>query len=87
MQLLCRNDVENFDRWKEVLDADHEARMHAGLSVLQLWRDADRPNRVWMLFEVNDRDRAQAFMDDLRANEQRKRAGVTDGEYHFVDTL
>ena len=87
MQLICRNDVEDFAAWKVVFYSDHEARMHAGMSMLQLWRDADRANHVWMLFDVNDRGRAQGFMDDPRSEQMGKKAGMTDSEYHFVETL
>ncbi|MEZ5778782.1 MAG: hypothetical protein R3E44_10510 [Paracoccaceae bacterium] len=86
MQLLCRNDIDDFARWKAVFDADREAQGAAGLSLLQLWREDGDPNRVWFLFEVNDRDKAQAFMDAPNARLHADRAGVRDGEYHFVRT-
>jgi hypothetical protein len=34
----------------------------AGLTLLQMWRDADSRSRVLMLFEANDRPRAEAWL-------------------------
>ena len=36
--------------------------MQAGLSQLQIWRDADHGSTVLVLFEVNDRKRAQGWI-------------------------
>ncbi len=87
MQLLCRNDVENFDAWKAVFDADAEAHRDAGLTLMQIWRDVDSRKRVFFLFEVNDRDKADAFMNASDAKLHAKRAGVTAGSYHFIETI
>ncbi|SFP32426.1 hypothetical protein [Tranquillimonas alkanivorans] len=63
MQLLCRFDTPDYDEWKKTFDADAEDRMNAGLTLLQLWRDADTPSAALALFEVNDRKRAQAWIE------------------------
>jgi hypothetical protein len=86
MQLLCRNDIDDFAQWKATFDADREAQGAAGLSLLQLWREDDNANRVWLLFEVNDRKAAQAFLDAPTAALHAKRARVRDAEYHFLQT-
>ncbi|MDN5786966.1 hypothetical protein [Pseudorhodobacter sp.] len=87
MQLLCRNDVQDFATWKQVFDADLEAQRDAGLSLMQIWREDGQPNRVWFLFEVHNRAKAQAFMEAPKADMHANRAGVTSGEYHFLETL
>ncbi|SPH24842.1 hypothetical protein DEA8626_03875 [Defluviimonas aquaemixtae] len=86
MQLLCRNDIDDYETWKDVFDADREAHGQAGLSLLQLWREDGEPNRVWFLFEVNDHAKAQAFLDAPQSEMHAKRAGVRDGDYHFLRT-
>jgi hypothetical protein len=63
MQLLCQLDTADFAGWKADFDAEASDRMEAGLTLLQLWRDADSRSRVLMLFEVNDRRLAQGWLD------------------------
>lgn len=63
MQLLIDLTTTDFAAWKREFDADAENRMHAGLTLLQMWRGADEPNGVACLFEVNDRKRAQDWLD------------------------
>ncbi|GGL52751.1 DUF3303 family protein [Wenxinia marina] len=62
MQMICRFDTVSWDEWKPRFDGDAEDRMHAGLTLLQMWRDVDTPDAVVALFEVNDRSKADAWV-------------------------
>lgn len=62
MQLLCRFDTISWDEWRPRFDGDAEERRLAGLTLLQLWRDADTPDAAVALFEVNDRGKAEAWV-------------------------
>lgn len=63
MQLIAHFEAENFDGWKTAFDDDSENRMQAGLTLLQMWREADSPGHPVCLFDVNDRARAQGWLD------------------------
>ncbi len=86
MQLLMRNTTTDPDAWRATFDADREAQGQAGLSILQIWRAAGDPNTVWILFSVNDRRLAQAYLDAPQAAMHATRAAVVDAEHHFVET-
>ncbi|UWQ21700.1 DUF3303 family protein [Jannaschia sp. W003] len=62
MNLLLHLTPPAYDAWKAGFDADTEKRMNAGLTLLQLWRDADSGG-VTALFEVNDRAKAEAWLE------------------------
>ncbi|SHI86537.1 DUF3303 family protein [Wenxinia saemankumensis] len=66
MQLLLQIDTPDYEGWKSAFDADAEDRMHAGLTLLQLWRDADTNGQAFALFEVNDRAKAEAWVQKER---------------------
>ena len=66
--LLHLTPAPDYDAWKRDFDSRAEDRMNAGLTLYQLWRDADGPG-VTALFEVNDRKRAQAWVDAMRATD------------------
>jgi hypothetical protein len=78
MHLLVRHKVSDFARWKPVYDAHLSAREKAGLKEEHLFRNADNPNEVLLLFTVEDFDKAQAFTasDDLR--QAMEKSGVSD---------
>ncbi|MCB2115224.1 MAG: hypothetical protein H6895_02865 [Defluviimonas sp.] len=61
MQLIVQFDTTGFDAWKADYDAHAETRDNAGLTMLQMWRDADDGNRVAVLYEVHDRARADQW--------------------------
>ncbi len=86
MELLVRNKVADYGRWRRLFDEQGEAARAAGLSLRQLWRSVDDPNDVFFLFEVEDRGRAEAFMHAPEAAAVGQAAGVVDGEYNFLNT-
>lgn len=63
MQLLCRFDTDGWDDWKSRFDDDSEIRGQHGLTLLQLWRDAETPDAAVVLFEAADEDKARAWVD------------------------
>ena len=84
MQLLVRNKVQEFDHWKSVFDANLEPPRAAGLTLSRMWRSIADPNEVFFLFEVEDRGRAEAFMQAPESAATGVEAGVIEGEAHFV---
>ena len=87
MVLLVRNRVQDVDRWKRVFDAQAAAGTAAGLTVLQVWRSVDAPDQVFFLLDVEDRERAEAYMASPEAAAIGVEAGTLDGEVHFLDKL
>ena len=78
IHMLVRSKVTDFDKWKPVYDAHLSARQKAGLKEEHLFRNADDPNEVILLFSAEEIDKAKAFAasDDLRQAMQG--AGVSD---------
>ncbi len=67
MQLFCQFETSDFDAWKRDFDNAVEDRAQAGLTLLQLWREADGgAGRPFALFEVNDKAKARAWLDKER---------------------
>jgi hypothetical protein len=66
--MLVGHKVADFAKWKPVYDAHLSARQKAGLKEEHLFRNADDPNEVLLLFSMEDVDKAKAFAasDDLR---------------------
>ena len=87
MQLLVRNRVADFATWLEVFLADAEPATAYGLKVTRLWRSADDPNNVFFLMDVDDVDRANAFMARPESRAAGEKSGVIDGEFYFVDPV
>ncbi|WP_101065627.1 hypothetical protein [Roseovarius salinarum] len=74
-QLLLRYD--HFDR--DAFDAEAEDRAAAGLTQLQLWREGNGAH--WALFDVNDTDRARAWV------EKERDLGRGPSAHHLLETL
>ena len=85
--LLTRNRVKDFDRWKVIFDAQEEAGRTAGLLLKEMWTETQDKNNVFFTFEVQDIEKARAFLNDPKSAEIGQQAGVLDGEYHFLNEL
>ena len=85
LEMLVRNRVEDYDRWKKVFDEQDAAAREAGLVLTDLWRDADDPNNVFFVLSIGDLEKARAYVADPESAEVGKRAGVIDGEIHYVE--
>lgn len=85
MVLLVRNKVKDFDQWRRVFDSQARETRAAGLNLIEMWRSVDDANDVFFLFEVEDRGRAEAFMNTPEAASVGDEAGVIEGDYHFLN--
>jgi len=85
--MLCRNRVQDFSRWKAVIDSHAEAHRQAGLRMVRMWRSLEDANNVFFLFEVASLERARAFISTPEAAEAGKESGVIEGEYHFLEDV
>ncbi|AXI47776.1 hypothetical protein C1J03_18245 [Sulfitobacter sp. SK012] len=86
MQLICYQNITSYAPWKAAFDADDEARRDAGLTVLQIWRDADSDTHAFILLQVSDRSRAQAWIDRSAALSSDDGATVTHATAYFIET-
>jgi hypothetical protein len=84
--LLCRNRVEDFDRWYDVFSSHKQAHKEAGLLLQHVFRSAEDPLDVFFSFRVESVEKAKAFMETPQSVEAREAAGVVDGEFYFVDS-
>ena len=82
--LLCRNRVRDFAIWKRVFDSHLQAHLEADLHLLHLWRTTGDDGEVWFVFQIDDPDRARAFVMDPAGAEAGKEAGVVDGNVWFL---
>ncbi len=82
MQLLIRFETHDRSAFRDAYDAAREERDQAGLTQLQLWEEADEPNRLWALYGVADRDKAEAWLAKTSALASR----LEGHDAHFLAT-
>jgi len=78
MHMLVRHKVADFAKWKPVYDAHLSARQKAGLAEEHLFRNADDPNEVLLLFSMEDLDKAKAFTASNDLRQAMEKSGVRD---------
>jgi hypothetical protein len=86
MQMICHFEVTDFTAWKTAFDQDSEARSSAGLTVLQVWKHAESTTHAFALLAVNDRDKAQAWLDRSAALSGDDGGTVTSSSAYFIKT-
>jgi hypothetical protein len=76
--LLVRHKVDDFDRWKAVFDGHAAAQRTAGITVTHVMRNVEDPGEVVLLFDVEDVERAKAFVFSPQVPGSQEESGVLD---------
>ena len=87
VQLLVRNRVKDFSEWHAYFMQDSVAAAEYGVTLARLWQTADDPNNVFFLLDIEDADRANAFMARPESQEIGVISGVIDGEFHYLEEV
>jgi heme-degrading monooxygenase HmoA len=77
--LLERHKVRNYDQWREVFDADAGGREAAGCRGARIFRNADDPQEVVVLFEWDALERARKRIESATLSRKFEEAGVSGG--------
>jgi hypothetical protein len=75
---LVRHKVEDYARWKPVFDEDAANREASGSRGGYLFRNADDPNELLILFEWDELDNVRQFGQSEDLREKMQQAGVAD---------
>jgi hypothetical protein len=79
--MLVKQRVEDVERFAEVFNApelDAVRRRH-GLGVTATYADADDPNTIIVVMEMDDPDRAREYARSMTLADARQRAGAVGG--------
>jgi len=76
--MLVRSKVRDFKTWKPAYDAHQPARNNAGLTEKYLLHNAEDPNEIVILFEVQDLNRARTFAASADLRDRMQESGVID---------
>ena len=77
--LLERHKVRDYDRWREVLDADVAGREAAGCRGARIFRNAEDPQEVVVLFEWDSLESARRRIESATLSRKFEEAGVSEG--------
>jgi hypothetical protein len=66
---------------------DSVAAASYGVTFASLWQSLDDPKDVFFLLDIEDVDRANAFMARPESQEIGVRSGVIDGEFHYLEAV
>lgn len=74
--MLITHRVEDYDHWRAVFDDKASLRQENGELSAQIFRNADDPNNVVLLFAWDNLDNARRYAQDPRLRAAMQDAGV-----------
>jgi hypothetical protein len=74
--LIVQHRVKDYRKWRRAYDDHAATRRKAGLGSGQVFRGADDPRKVAIVFKVKDIDKAKAFTQSDDLKKAMKAAGV-----------
>ena len=85
--VMVTHKVADYARWKPIFDADGANREIAGSQGGHLWRSADDPNEVVILFEwALEQARQYSQREGLKAKMQEARV-LDPPEFYFLEEI
>lgn len=86
--VLVRHKVADYGTWKPIFDEHGATRAKSGSQVGQLFRNADEPNELIFLMEVDDLGSGRQFAQSDNLRETMQRAGVSDRpDVYFLEKV
>ena len=74
--MLIHFEVDDYDAWKPLFDADPAGRAESGATSHMVSRAVDNPNEAFVRVEFSSVDQARAFREKLLASGALERAGM-----------
>lgn len=74
--IIVRSDVRDYSDWMPLYTAHLPVRAAAGLVDKHVLQDVDDPNKVTIIFEAEDLDRAKEFTESAELKETMREHGV-----------
>jgi len=74
---ILSHTVKDYDAWRPIYDSDEPRRTEAGIRTIEVFRDSENPNNVFLYWEVDDPEKVKHMMHDPEIKELMEKAGVT----------
>jgi hypothetical protein len=86
--VIIRHKVNDFAAWKKVFDSHASAQSASGLSNPRLFRSADDPTEIVILFDAADTSKAKQFAASSDLRSAMASAGVIDKpDIHILEAV
>jgi len=74
--------IRDYAAWRPVFDGAEAERAKAGVTAPRVYRDAERPDQILVLFKVATRAKGDAWMKSAAVREAWKKGGVVGEVTH-----
>jgi hypothetical protein len=74
--LIVQLRVKDYRKWRRLYEAQAPARRKATMGSAQVYRDADDPQKLAIIFKVKETDKAKDYLESPQLREVMKAAGV-----------
>jgi heme-degrading monooxygenase HmoA len=83
--VLIIHKIEDYDKWRPVFDENMTNRKNNGSKEAHVFRNADNPNEIVILYEWDNLDNAKQFFESQDIKTKMQSAGVIGKPYiHFL---
>jgi len=83
-QMIVRQKVEDFKKWKKVFDSVYALRKAGGEKSFKIFRNTEEPNEITILFEWNNIQDAVKYSQSPLFKEAEKKAGVLSEPFLYL---
>lgn len=86
--VLVINKIEDYDKWRPVFDENMTNRKDNGSKEAHVFRSADNPNEIVILYEWDNLDNARKFFESSDFKIKIESAGLMGKpDIHFIEGI
>ena len=88
VNILVKHKVDDYNNWKAKFDAVEDMRRFGGEKSYKIMHPNNEPNNIILLFEWDNYENANAYMNSPQLKEAMEQAGVIEApEITFVNII
>ena len=84
---ILHHTVNDYEAWRPYYDDDEPRRSAAGIRTIEVFRDSENPNNIFMYWEIEDPAKLEHLLHDPELKELMEKAGVTsEPKLHILNS-
>ena len=87
LYMICMNKLKDYSVWRKIFDSHKLLHEKAGMHLEKIWRAENDSNEIYFYFRIDNKEKAEAFINDPAYAHVGVEAGVLDGWIKYVEDI
>ena len=81
--IIVKNTLKDYSAWRVIFDGNKEKQGEFGIHIRNIYQTKEDPNTCFIVADIDDMERAQGFIKQIKDSGLQEKAGVLTSETTF----